>query len=199
MIVKELTTAAAISAVALAITAGTAHAQPAPLPTVNGTDHGVSYQTSLSTADRSVITTVDTGLFSLSQNASTVTLSDSGGAPIAQIPLTYQVAGTDVAMAPSLGDAGRTLTLTAIQPAAAQPIANTAGAQDINSQQEFIEQMQRAAPGALVGGVIGLMIGMIPFGTLAVPGAVIGATIGLVTAGGPALANAAQNYFSGQP
>ena len=194
MNVNKLTAIAVMSIASIGIAAGTANAQPASLSTVNGSDHGIGYHVQLSSVANAVTTTVDAGSFALSQNASSVTLSDGRGAPVAEIPLSYRFQGAEVSLTPFLGDSGRSLTLT---PASAP--ATVIAAQDISSQSRFIEQLQRASTGAAVGAVIGGAIGLLFFGIGIVPGVIIGAAIGLVAAGGQPLADAAIAYFSGQP
>lgn len=186
----KLSIAATFVAAVLAI-AGvtTASAAPAP-PAYQGVDQGIGYTTFLSPAARAVTTTVDTGTFTLAGN--TVTLTNPGGAVVAQIPLVYEAAGQRIVTTPAVEDDGRTLVLV-------PDAALNAAAADINSQQWFFAELQRASLGALVGAIIGGVIGFFFFIGGAIPGALIGAGIGLLVAGGQPLIDSGVAYFSGRP
>lgn len=190
MHIKKLAAVAVMAAATVGITAGTASAAPAQtLPAVSGVDHGISYKTLLTDAGKAVTTTVDAGTFSLSRDASTVTLADRNGAVVASIPLTFQYADRQFSAVPAIADNGQSLTLT----------AKDVALQDINSQQRFFDQLQRASLGAAVGAVIGAALGFFFLFAGAIPGAIVGAGIGLLVAGGQPLIDSGIAYFSGQP
>ncbi|MGW5311888.1 hypothetical protein [Nocardia thailandica] len=197
-----LTAFAAIAATGIA--AGTAAADPAPAPApapaaqdqaapaVQGADRGVTYSAALADAGRSVVTTVTGGAFSLDSDHKSVTLRNAEGAVLAQIPLSGQAVGGGAAeIAATVEADGARLTLTN----AAAPVA---AVRDISSQQWFFAELQRASTGALVGAIIGALLGAIGIVTI-IPGAIIGGVLGLLVAGGPSLIDAGVAYFSGQP
>ena len=126
---------------------------------------------------KAITTTVGVGTFALTGD--TVALTDDAGAVIAQIPLVYQAADRQLTVTPSIADNGRTLTLV--------PDANGAALADIDAQQWFYYELNRAAPGAAVGALIGAAVGVFFLGIGFIPGAAIGALIGLLVAGGQPL------------
>ena len=177
----KITVTAALAAAAVAVATGsTASAEPvSPAPAVaqyQGADQGIDYKLFLSDAGNAITTTVGAGAFALAGD--TVTLTDDSGALIAQIPLVHQ-ADQQLTVAPSIADNGRTLTLV--------PNANGAALADIDAQQWFYYELNRAAPGAAVGALIGAAIGVFFLGIGIIPGAAIGALIGLLVAGGQPL------------
>lgn len=195
-----VTAFAAIAATGIA--AGTAAADPAPapapavqdqaVPSVRGTDRGVAYSAALADAGRSVVTTVTGGAFALDADRTSVTLRDAEGAVLAQIPLTGRAVGGGATEIAATVDAdGTRLTLT-------NPTAAPIAAEDISSQQWFTAELQRASTGGVVGAIIGALLGAIGIVTI-IPGAIIGGVIGLLVAGGPSLIDAGVAYFSGQP
>ncbi|KAA0021305.1 hypothetical protein [Antrihabitans cavernicola] len=191
MHIRKFAAVAVMAIAAVGITAGTANAQPAELapPAVAGVDHGIAYKTLLTDAGKAVTTTIDAGTFSLSRDASSVTLADKNGGVVAQIPLTFQVADRQVSAVPTIDPSGQSLTLTPTHVAL----------QDIGSQQWFFGELQRASTGALVGALIGAAIGVIFLGIGFIPGGLIGAGIGLLVAGGQPLIDSGFAYFGGQP
>lgn len=202
---KKFAATALLAIAATGVSAGTVHAAPAPapgqeqgaaVPEVTGSDQGVDYTLALAEAGRSVVTTVTGGAFSLASDKKSVVLTNAAGAEVTSIPLTVEAAGKPVEIAAEIdADSGR-LTLTPqVGPIAGAP----AQAEFIGAQQWFMNELQRASLGALVGGLIGAAIGLVFFGVGVIPGAVLGAVIGLAVAGGPSLLNAGIAYFSGQP
>ncbi|MFE3543188.1 hypothetical protein ACFXK0_09470 [Nocardia sp. NPDC059177] len=174
--------------------AAAAPAAPAPAvqeqaaPSVQGTDRGVTYRTELVEAGKSVVTTVTGGAFALSADAASVTLTNAAGEVVAQVPLAGTVDGAATEIAATLEADGTRLTLT----------PKAVAAKDISSQQWFMNELQRASTGGLVGAAIGALLGAIGVVTI-IPGAIIGGVIGLLVAGGPSLVDAGSAYFSGQP
>ncbi|WP_280494001.1 hypothetical protein [Nocardia asiatica] len=202
---KKFAATALLAVAATGVTAGTAYADPTPpaaqdqaaaAPAVTGTDQGVGYALQLADAGKSVVTSVTGGAFSVDTANQSVTLRNSAGETVTSIPLTATAKGQEVRIAAAVADEGRQLTLTPqVEPTANAPVA----AEFIGAQEWFFAELQRAALGALVGGLIGAAIGIVFFGVGILPGAVLGALIGLAVAGGPSLLNAGIAYFSGQP
>ncbi|TSE01637.1 hypothetical protein FOS14_03675 [Skermania sp. ID1734] len=183
---------------AVAVTAGTANAAPAVAdPAVRGADHAVDYRAAL-TKTGAVATTLTNGAFALTPDGKAITVSDGSGRVIESFPTTFEfhnvakgVDGKSVATMSSISTDGHTLTLIP-----SGVIKNVD--QPLSSQQRFINELQRAAPGAGIGAIIGALIGIPLF--LAVPeGAAVGAVIGLLVAGGQPLIDAGTAFFTGQP
>ncbi|MEU7144514.1 hypothetical protein ABZ942_34070 [Nocardia sp. NPDC046473] len=203
---KKFAVTALLAIAATGVSAGTAYAAPVPAPpaaqdqaaapTVKGQDQGISYALQLADAGKSVVTNVTGGAFSLATDKQSVTLTNAAGETVTTIPLTQTAKGEPVAIAATIADDARQLTLTPqVAPTANAPVA----AEFIGAQDWFFAELQRSSLGALVGGLIGAAIGILFFGVGILPGAVLGAIIGLAVAGGPSLLNAGIAYFSGQP
>lgn len=200
MKVGKLTTIAVMAIAAVGITAGTAHAAPAPAGFENS-DGGVGYRTEVS--GQAVTTIVDAGAFTLTRAGSAVSLTNDAGAVVAEIPLVFDVAGQQVSVAPAIDAAGRSLTLTpSVSPASATVL------QDVSAQDRFLYELNRASfgigvaaaigagIGLVTGCIIGIVVGCIP-GVLI--GAAIGAVVGAVNTGGQPLLDAGYQYLTGQP
>ncbi|MFI7002150.1 hypothetical protein [Nocardia sp. NPDC050175] len=203
---KKFAATALLAIAATGISAGTAYAAPVPAPpaaqdqaaapTVKGQDQGISYALQLADAGKSVVTNVTGGAFSLATDKQSVTLTNAAGETVTTIPLTQTAKGEQVAIAATIADDAKQLTLTPqVAPTANAPVA----AEFIGAQDWFFAELQRSSLGALVGGLIGAAVGILFFGVGILPGAVLGAIIGLAVAGGPSLLNAGIAYFSGQP
>lgn len=185
---------------ATAATVGTVHAEspsahetPASMvSSVRGIANGVGYSATLTPDGRGVATTLDAGTFALTPDAAAITIADRNGAAVAAIPLSFQAAGHWIAVRPSIGDHGTTLTL--------EPV-NTVPLSDISARENWDAQVQRGTFGALIGGTIGGLV-TLPFWIFVIPplaGIAIGAGIGFLLAGGQPLIDAGIAYFSGQP
>ncbi|WP_406229829.1 hypothetical protein [Nocardia sp. NBC_01009] len=185
----------AIAATGIAAgTSGAAPAAPAPAvqnqttsPTVTGEDQTVGYAVQI--VDKSIVTTLTGGAFSLDADQKYVTVKNEAGVVVTSIPLAAKVGEGDVIpIAATIDPTTQRLTLTPeVKPTAAAPSAAEISA----SQDWFFAELQRASLGALIGAVIGFFF----FGI----GLPVGALIGLLIAGGPNLINAGIAYFSGQP
>ncbi|MFI1920412.1 hypothetical protein [Nocardia sp. NPDC020380] len=180
-----------VAAAATGIAAGTGYAAPvdaAPAvqsaaPTVQGTDHGVDYTVAVNDAN-GFVTQVTGGQFSLDATGKTVLLKNQAGDVVTQVPLNGALAGKQYGLTAAIDNDGSKLTLTSVS-------APLASAQDIDSQGWFFSELQHAALGAVIGGIIGFFFLGI--------GAPIGALIGLLIAGGQPLIDSGSAYFSGQP
>ncbi|MEV0763425.1 hypothetical protein [Nocardia sp. NPDC050435] len=196
---KKFAATAIVAAAATGIAAGTAGAAPtAPAPAVQnqgapavqGQDQGVNYAVQI--ADKSIVSTLTGGAFSLDADQKYVTVKNAEGAVVTQIPLAAQVGEQLIPIAATIDEAGQKLTLTPdLKNAALSADAPKLQAEAISSQEWFFAELQRASLGALIGGIIGFLF----FGIGIFPGALIG----LLIAGGPSLINAGIAYFSGQP
>ena len=182
---------AVMAVVAVGLASGTAHGEPAVLadPAVTSSANGIDYQVGMSGDGQSIVATVGGGEFELTADRSAVTLADATGNVVERLPLSYVAHGQEVPLAAAIADDGQTLTLT---PASAPLQYITPG------QDWFMAELQHAAPGALVGAIIGGLIGIFFFGIGLIPGAAIGAVIGLLVAGGQPLIDSGFAYFSGQ-
>ncbi|MDH6677773.1 hypothetical protein M2284_001972 [Rhodococcus sp. LBL1] len=172
---------AAVSVLAIAalgVASGTAYAEPgappAPAP--------IHYQTQIGANGTSLETVLDSGTFRVAGNV--VDVVDPTGATVGSIPLTYQVAGTTVPLAPSI-DGGR-LTLTPEIPA-----QGVGALQNVDARQDAYDNMVRqieqgwfngGAMNAQIGAGVGAVVGCVLFLFVGcIPGAAIGGAIGAAT------------------
>ncbi|RDI66503.1 hypothetical protein [Nocardia pseudobrasiliensis] len=202
-IAKIVAVAGLCVSVAAGVT-GVAGAQPAvpeqPGPAVNGTDHGVDYRVGVSEDSRAAVSTIAAGRFLATWDSETIAVTDDSGQQIAALPLHYDIAGKRIELAPEIGDAGHSLTLT--------PTAQTpAPLRDIELQRRLFDIVQThlpavatgAAIGAAIGFVLGFPAGLFIVDFITVPittvlGGLIGAAAGIYVAGGqPALDTALES------
>lgn len=190
-----------VFATALAVTVtGAAAAAPAradstpaeiPVTSVHGVQNGVTYSARVAPDGGSVVTTLESGTFTVSSDATSIVLADAAGTPVGVVPLTFTAAGRNISLTPSIERGGTTMTL--------RPSAGPL--HDIDAQETWNQQVQRGVYGALIGGAIGGLIG-VPFWWLVLPpliGIAIGAGIGFLAAGGQPMIDAGIAYFTGQP
>ncbi|MFD7843629.1 hypothetical protein ACFV4K_11945 [Nocardia sp. NPDC059764] len=180
-----------VAAAATGIAAGTGYAVPldqAPVveqaaSPLHGTQQGVGYDVVVSDAN-DIVTKVTGGQFSLDATGQTVFLKNQAGDVVTQVPLTGTLAGKRYGLTAAIDTTGTELTLTSVS-------APLATAKDIDSQGDFFGQLQHAALGGIIGGILGAFL----FGIGAIPGAIIG----LLVVGGQPLIDSGSAYFSGQP
>ncbi|GAB2720667.1 hypothetical protein [Nocardia thraciensis] len=195
---------ALICLTATTVAAGAAGAEPPaaadrPELEVRGTDHGVGYDTRLSTDRRAAVTTVRTGRFLATWDAQTIAVTDDSGMIVASVPLRHDIAGHRLDLTPVIDEGGRRLTLT---PTGQAPVP----LRDISAQQRFLDVMQAhqpavsqgAAMGAAIGFVLGFPAGLFMFDIFSVPiatvvGALVGAGVGLHNSGGQAAVDEARD------
>ncbi|WP_232330540.1 hypothetical protein [Nocardia fusca] len=189
----------------MAITAATAHAEPA-VPkqstavtvgdTTSGVDHGIDYRITVSPVDGVVVTTVENGRFELAHNGAVV-LETGDGAAAAEVPQWYAADGRSITMAQHIGADGHTLTLTP-----ATTAADNARVKDISSYSRLSEQINKNLPGvvggAIVGGILGACLFLI-WGISIPVGVLIGGTVGGYVMGGPEFLDAVQAFATGMP
>ena len=173
----RLTRVPLISALAigsLCISAGVAHADPAPA------DAGVSYQVVQSADGRSVETTLDNGTFRISPTGTAVEIVNAAGTAVESLPLAYSVRGNAFPIAAQIDPAGSTLTLT--------PDTNPVALQNVDARGDAYDNMVRqwglgwsndggvrAGIGTAIGVVVGCILVLI---AACIPGAVLGGFIG---------------------
>ncbi|GAA5061918.1 hypothetical protein [Nocardia callitridis] len=184
MRVKRFAATAMIAVGAVAVTAGAAQAQPnqAADISVTGAEHGVEYTTAPSVDGKSVVTTLASGAFTVTDDAKAVALTDSTGAVVATLPLAFQTNGQTFGLNAQIGEAGRTLTMTPVNaPTATEHIAQLVDeASDTQARKEHNAGVG-ALIGAGIGGVIGFFLGGVGALVTVPIGAGIGALIGYST------------------
>jgi hypothetical protein len=189
MILRKITAAAIPIVAAVAVGAGTSHAQPAAAPAPD-----IGYATKL--VGDTVITTLTDGAFEVTGNS--VDIKDTTGNTVVTLPLSFRQDGLEFPMPHAVHDEGRVLELTAVKDyAQARPAPLTAVASTTENQaaqDTFLAQFGIAtAIGGFVGTVIGAVVGLT--GIIGGPtviasviaGAAIGGIIGTIVVGGPAL------------
>ncbi|MGW4767860.1 hypothetical protein ACWEO2_07450 [Nocardia sp. NPDC004278] len=197
-----------LSLAAVGVAAGTAHANPAEVAkdvSASGVEQGIGYHTVLSdTKDerkethRVVTTAVDSGKFELTDNGTKVLLKSDTGAVVAEVPLTYQLSGTNVAVDQAITDGGRTLALTPKLTA-----KNIGEMQPVNSMARLTDEINKNIVGVILGGALGLVIGAIVgvffFSIITGPiGAVVGAIAGGYIMGGQSFMDAMMAVVNGE-
>ncbi|MEV5836448.1 hypothetical protein [Nocardia sp. NPDC052112] len=194
-----------VSIAAVGIAAGTANAKPAEVAkevSASGVEQGIGYHTVVSDAPdapRVLTTAVDSGKFELADNGTKVELKSDTGAVVSEVPLTYELSGTHVAVDQTISDNGRTLTLTPKLTA-----KNIGEMQPVNSMARLTDEINKNIVGVVVGGVLGLIIGAIVgvffFSLITGPiGAVIGAIAGGYIMGGQSFMDALMAVVNGEP
>lgn len=185
MILRKITAAALPLVAAVAVGAGTSHAQP--------TTPDVGYRAQL--VGNTIVTTLDNGYFQLSGD--TVDIKDSAGNTLVNLPLTVRQENTEYPLPHTIRDNGRVLELTAVKDAAqARPAATPIASPNENyrAQNQFLSQFSIAtAIGGFIGTVLGALVGLTGIvsgpGVIAsvLAGAAIGGIIGTIVVGGPTL------------
>ncbi|MFB8279616.1 ammonium transporter [Nocardia colli] len=187
MILRKITAAAVPLVAAVAVGAGTVHAQPAVAPEIGYTAKLVGDK---------IITTLTGGSFEVVGNV--VDLKDEAGNTVVTMPLAFRQDGLEFPLPHAVRDAGRVLELTVVKDVAqARPVPATEIASPFENQRAqdaFLSQFGIAtAVGGFIGTVIGALVGLT--GILGGPtviasvlaGAAVGGIIGTIVAGGPTL------------
>ncbi|RZI53708.1 MAG: ammonium transporter [Pseudonocardia sp.] len=189
----------ALLAAMLATGSTTALAQPGSTP------NEIRYEAHIVGA--SIITTIDTGTFTLTPHNS-IDLNDDTGLGVVSLPLTYRIGGRELPFRREVRNDGKTLRLTpgidqlSTLEAGIQPALHNVASIDENSraQSNFQQQLAIASAvgsltGTIAGAALGFLVGCaigtpvavfgcLPFG---VTGAGIGAVLGTIAVGGPTL------------
>ncbi|MFF2550046.1 hypothetical protein ACFVUS_03555 [Nocardia sp. NPDC058058] len=168
------TTLFSIAAVCIATV--TAHGEPVlAQPGISGVDRGVEYTTSLAPDHSAVTTTLTGGRFELA--GGTVNVLGPSGETIASLPLTYQAADRALNVIPEIDAAGTTLTMRPENAAdIATPAADPVALQNISNVGSIVA-------GALIGCVVGAVIGVWFFFVGAIVGCGVGGLLGAIIAG----------------
>ncbi|WP_063044326.1 hypothetical protein [Nocardia pseudovaccinii] len=201
---------AAITVAAVATGMATASAEPEP------TAPPVTYRANV--VDKSVIATLEGGVFTLAKDTLSVSVLDSLGHVLDAMPLSYRIDGQTLPIRSEISSDGRTLTLTpdtdgirrdALQPVAS-PLENQLAMNDlINSVS--IGTSLGSLVGTAIGAIAGIGVGFVIAGAacavialacvvtvlpiVALVGAV-GGLAGAVLAGGPTAAYALYEYVT---
>lgn len=148
---------------------GTAHAEPA----------SVGYSTTV-TESGSVRTILDAGAFTLAADGHSVDLKNDEGTTLTSIPLAYSVDGLVLPIAGTIGDDGRSLTVTPQATSLIRPVYSPAAYDNLVTQIQIGWQNGGSVSGG-IGAGIGAVIGCVLFIFVGcIPGAAAGATIGVV-------------------
>ncbi|WP_431963878.1 ammonium transporter [Nocardia sp. bgisy134] len=198
MILRKITAAVVPLVAAVAVGAGTVHAQPAAAPVPD-----IGYEAKL--IGDTIITTLTNGSFELTGNS--VAIEDSAGNAVVTLPLSVRQDGLEYPLPHKVRDDGRVLELTAVKNAAqARPVQATPVASLMENQQAmnaFASQFGIAtAVGGFIGTALGALIGLTGIitgpGVIAsvITGASIGGIIGTIIVGGPTLVVAGIDLLS---
>ncbi|MGV9413650.1 hypothetical protein ACWDOP_27430 [Nocardia sp. NPDC003693] len=176
MKIAKIAATALFSIATLCVATATAHGEPGVAnPGISGVDRGVEYTTSLAPDRSAVTTTLAAGRFE--PVAGAVNVIGPAGETIAALPLTYQVADRTVSVLPEIDAAGTTLT---VRPAnAADVVVPTA--ESVALQQ--VANAGTIVAGAVIGCLVGIVIGIWFFGIGAIIGCGVGGLIGAIIGG----------------
>ncbi|OZD11436.1 hypothetical protein CH253_29065 [Rhodococcus sp. 06-156-3C] len=204
MKLSKLVVTAAFVASAMGLASGTAYAQPAtdaPAPSEEGTaGENIGFESNLE--DRTIVTTIDAGVFKVADDGKTVDVLDSTDKVVVTLPLSFNLGGLNFPYEQNVDNDGKTLRLVPqldltkasanSRSIGATPVASPD--ENLKAQQTFASQLGLAtAIGGFTGTAIGFGIGAIgflagPVGLGTVPTfATIGGIIGTIVAGGPTL------------
>lgn len=199
MKLSKLVVTSVLVAAAMGLASGTAYADPTP--DAPATTENINYESNLE--DRTIVTTIDAGVFKVADDGKTVDVLDSADKVVVTLPLSFNLGGLNFPYEQNVTDDGKTLRLVPqldltkasanSRSLGATPVASTE--ENLIAQQTFATQLGIAtAIGGLTGTAIGAIAGAIIgaptiAGVLAtVPiGATIGGIIGTIVAGGPTL------------
>ncbi|MEU0542992.1 hypothetical protein ABZ319_24280 [Nocardia sp. NPDC005978] len=176
MRIAKFAATALFSIATLCVATATAHGEPAVAnPGISGVDRGVEYITSLAPDRSTVSTTLSGGRFEVAAGA--VSVIAPSGETIASLPLVYRVADRTVSVLPEVDAAGTTLT---VRPAnAADVVAPTAESVALQN----VANAGTIVAGAVIGCLVGIVIGIWFFGIGAIIGCGVGGLIGAIIGG----------------
>lgn len=203
---RKITVAAVFVIAAMGLGAGTSYADPAATEAAD-----IGYETKLVDNNKTVLTTIDAGMFEFSSDGRTVDLKDDAGRVVVNMPLSFTAGPLEFPLIHTLTNAGRTLSLTPdadltkARPAGIKPVASLLENQ--RAQNAFATQFGLAtavggfvgtAAGAVIGGILGAAVAaatcvaalacIVTALPLIATGAGVGAVLGTIAVGGPALA-----------
>jgi len=197
----KFTRIAAIASLVLAsavIGAGAVPAAPAAAP------QEIHYETKL--VDKAVVTTLDGGVFKISDDKRTIEITDSAGNAVVRMPLSFNLSNVSHPLEAAIEGDGTVLKMTPDMnqarawPIFVRPVASPA--EDQKALSTFssyfgigtaIGTFLGTAAGAAIGCLVTLPAGCIP--GVAV-GASLGAIVGTVVVGGPVMIYAGQDLVS---
>ncbi|MDI9929626.1 ammonium transporter [Rhodococcus sp. IEGM 1354] len=196
MKLSKLVVTSALVAVATGLASGTAYAQPDSSATTPDTNYSVELE------DRTIVTTIDAGVFKVADDGKTVDVLDAADNTLVTLPLSFNLGGLNFPYEQNVDDNGKTLRLVPqLDLSKASANSRSIGATTVASpeenykaQQNFSSQLGIAtAVGTLTGtivgaglGLAGIAIGPLVFATVPA-GAALGAIIGTIVVGGPTL------------
>ncbi|GAB2537803.1 hypothetical protein [Nocardia heshunensis] len=176
MRIAKIAATALLSVAALCVASVTAHGEPAVAqPGITGVDRGVDYSVSLAPDRSAVTTTLTAGHFELTGAA--VNIIAPSGEVIASLPLTYQAADRTLTVVPEVNAAATQLTVRPSDPAdIAAPNGDVAALQNVANAGSIVA-------GALIGCIVGIVIGIWFFLVGAIVGCGVGGLLGAIIAG----------------
>ncbi|MEU4315562.1 hypothetical protein [Nocardia sp. NPDC024068] len=194
-----------LAVAAVGISAATVNAEPAapaaPAPEIKseGVDQGVAYETSVDQKTQTITTAVRDGLFELTPDGAKAVLKAVSGAVVAEVPLKYDVSGSEVEVAHEISADGSTLeltpTVTAENIGEMRPVSSMARLTD-----ELNKNVAGVAVGAVVGGLLGALVGLGFLSIITGPiGLVVGAVAGGYIMGGQPFGDAVTAVLRGEP
>ncbi|WP_206492007.1 ammonium transporter [Rhodococcus sp. KRD162] len=195
MKLSKLVVTSALVAVAMGLASGTAYAQSPTEQTTPDTNYSVELE------DRTIVTTIDAGVFKIADDGKTVDVLDAADKTLVTLPLSFNLGGLNFPYEQNVDNDGKTLRLVPqLDFTKASANSRSIGAttvaspeENLRAQQNFSSQLGIAtAIGGLTGTAIGAVVGCVATlaaGCLAglVTGAGVGGIIGTITAGGPTL------------
>ena len=195
MKLSKLVVTSALVAVAMGLASGTAYAQSPTEQTTPDTNYSVELE------DRTIVTTIDAGVFKIADDGKTVDVLDAADKTLVTLPLSFNLGGLNFPYEQNVDNDGKTLRLVPqLDFTKASANSRSIGAttvaspeENLKAQQNFSSQLGIAtAIGGLTGTAIGAVVGCVATlaaGCLAglVTGAGVGGIIGTITAGGPTL------------
>ncbi|WP_040791539.1 hypothetical protein [Nocardia paucivorans] len=194
---------------ALGVTAGTVHADPAPVTTestesteqlrTEGVDKGVGYKTTVDRETGTITTSVEAGRFELASDGERAVLKADNGEVVAEVPLTYEISGSKVSVAHEISDDGHELELTPTATA-----AEIGEMREVGSMAQLTNELQEnvvgVAVGAVLGGLLGALIGLGFLSIITGPiGLLVGAVAGGYVMGGQPFLDAVMAVLRGEP
>ncbi len=199
MNLRRITATAVLVTAALGVGSGISFADPAPAaPRPNS----IGYEMKL--VDRTVVTTLDGGVFAVSGDGSTINIKDNAGNTVVDLPLsfrldnvTYPLLQHEVKVDGRVLELAPSPNISARGPLLVKPVASPV--ENSRAQAEFSQRLSIAMQvGGFVGMAIGAVIGWAACGFVILPlcvatitsGAGFGALIGTLVAGGPELVSA---------
>lgn len=198
MKLSKLVVTSALVAVATGLASGTAYAQPDTSATTPDTNYSVELE------DRTIVTTIDAGVFKVADDGKTVDVLDAADNTLVTLPLSFNLGGLNFPYEQNVDDNGKTLRLVPqLDLTKASANSRSIGAttvaspeENLKAQQNFSSQLGIAtAVGGLTGTIIGAGVGFLlglPLagvgGVVTVPiAAAVGGLVGTISAGGPTL------------